>query len=80
MENNYIKRCPHCGGISILCSNYSFRTRSHFVFVKCTMCGSQGKIYSSEEDPEEADWNNEACLKSIAAWNMRTGEKGQENA
>ena len=70
-----IKTCPHCGGSACLNSNYSYKTRSHFVFVKCDICGAQGKIYNSPEDPETEGWNNTACNDAVKAWNMRTGEK-----
>ena len=46
-----IKTCPHCGGMSWLNSNYSFKSRKYFVFVKCDICGAQGKIYLSPENP-----------------------------
>ena len=78
MDN--LKKCPHCGGAACLNSSYSYRARSYFVFVKCFVCGSQGKIYNSEQDPEQEEWNNAACIKAVEAWNMRTDEKEQENA
>lgn len=71
MSNGIIKPCPHCGGGASLYDNYSRRYRSYFVFVKCDICGSQGKTYRSEIDPEEIDWNNDACEDAIRAWNMR---------
>ena len=77
---NNIKRCPHCGGAACLNSNYSFRSRTYFVFVKCIVCGSQGKIYNSEECTEVEEWNNEPCIKAVEAWNMRTEERVLEDA
>lgn len=73
MKSN-IKTCPHCGGVSFLSSSYSYKTRCYFVFVKCDICGSQGKIYRSDEEPAATEWNNEACNSAIEAWNMRTYE------
>jgi transcription elongation factor Elf1 len=75
MEQEQIKPCPHCGGMAALYSNYNRRTRSYFVFVKCEICGSQGKIYNSRQEPAAVDWINAACDNAIAAWNMRTTEQ-----
>lgn len=69
-----IKTCPHCGGAACLTSNYSYKTRAYFVFVKCDICGAQGKIYNSTEEPAAADWDNIPCRDAITAWNMRTYE------
>lgn len=69
-----IKPCPHCGGTACLTSNYSYKIRSYFVFVKCDICGAQAKVYKSDEEPAAADWNNPACIDAITAWNMRSGE------
>lgn len=73
-----LKTCPHCGGGACLNSNYSYKTRSYFVFVKCDICGSQGKIYSSQEEPAKASWNNAACRDAVTAWNMRHYEAQEE--
>ena len=71
-----IKPCPHCGSSACLTANYSFRSRSYFVFVKCDLCGAQGKIYNSTSDPAEESWNNAACNDAVRAWNLRTKEQG----
>lgn len=71
----YLKRCPFCGGEATLTANYSYKTRAFFVMGKCSFCGSQGKIYNSNEDPEEAGWNNNACTDAVRAWNMRREEE-----
>jgi len=68
-----IKTCPHCGGDGALTQNYSYKKRRYFVFVKCMICGAQGKIYDSQTEPAADDWSNEACYRAIAAWNKRTG-------
>lgn len=70
-----LKVCPHCGGEAELFKNYSHKTGSYFTFVKCSMCGSQGKIYNSYEDPERTGWeDNTACQSAVKAWNMRYTE------
>ena len=66
-----IKSCPHCGGASYLSSNYGYKSRVYFVFVKCDICGAQGKIYRSADEPALIAWNNEACNSAVKAWNMR---------
>ena len=68
-----IKPCPHCGGVAYLNSNYSRKTGTYFTFVKCDICGAQGKIYSSKEQPAATGWNNIPCHDAVNAWNMRTG-------
>lgn len=75
MDQDRIKDCPHCGGPSCLTSNYSYKARSYFVFVKCDICGAQGKIYNCGEDPAAENWNNAACNDAVAAWNMRRREE-----
>ena len=70
MEENF-KSCPHCGADATLYGNYSYKARSYFVMCKCSMCGAQGKIYNSPEDPESVEWNNTACRDAVKAWNMR---------
>lgn len=69
-----IRECPHCGAEATLNANYSYKTRSYFVMCKCNMCGAQGKIYNSNEEPESVNWNNIACIDAIKAWNMRYKE------
>lgn len=68
------KNCPFCNGEPTLSSNYSYKTRCYFVMAKCTFCGSQGKIFSCKDDPEDANWNNDACINAVKAWNMRVSE------
>lgn len=71
---DHIKPCPHCGGTALLNANYSYKTRSYFVFVKCEICGATGKTTTSQEEPAAAGWNNPACNTAIEGWNMRTYE------
>ena len=74
-----IKTCPHCGGTACLNANYSYKTRTYFTFVKCDICGAQGKVYSSKEEPAAADWDNTACRDAINAWNMRKGAMADDS-
>lgn len=70
-----ILNCPHCGGTSSLFRNYNRRQDNFFVYVKCDICGAQGKLFDSGTDPAEEDWNSPACKKAVAAWNMRYKEE-----
>lgn len=74
-----IKSCPHCGGTSCLNSNYSYKIRKYFTFVKCDICGAQGKIYTSEEEPAAEGWDNQPCRDAIKAWNLRVYEPEDED-
>lgn len=74
MEIDTLKKCPHCGGLAALNSNYSWRTKGYFVCVRCDICGSQGKSYFSDDAPAETDWSNIACRDAVNAWNMRYTE------
>ena len=69
--NEPIKSCPHCGGSACINANYSYRIRKHFVFVKCDVCGAQGKVYTDDKDPVLSDWKDFACDDAVRAWNMR---------
>ena len=73
-----IKPCPHCGGEAALYRNYSRRCRSYFVYVRCEICGAQGKLYGCQEAPEAHDWKNAACCDAVKAWNMRTEGRSDE--
>lgn len=66
-----IKPCPFCGGDAYLNSRYISKWKRYMVFVKCDICGGQGKVYSSWEPPAETDWNNDACYSALNAWNRR---------
>lgn len=72
--NDTVKPCPHCGGSASLSSFYSYRQYFYYVFVKCDICGAQGKTYKSIGKPSQENWNNEACIDALNAWNMRTYE------
>lgn len=69
-----MKRCPHCNGEAGLYANYSYKKRKYFVFVKCEVCGSQGKILADDNDPEQSNWNDSACDGAVRAWNLRYKE------
>ena len=66
-----IKTCPHCNGVGYIEQNYSHKLRCYFVFVKCDVCGAQGKIYRSDSDAEFDNWDNIACRSAVMAWNLR---------
>jgi hypothetical protein len=74
----YILHCPHCGGDACLNQNYNYRKRTYFVYVKCEMCGAQGKTFTSEEEPQAAGWDNQPCRRAINAWNMRTDSRDKD--
>lgn len=67
-----IKPCPHCGGPGAIVANYNYKRRCYFIFVRCDICGAQGKIYTDPEDPAGYEWNMPACQNAVSAWNMRT--------
>ena len=75
MQDVSIKPCPHCGGSACLYSSYSSRHRLYFVFVKCDICGAQGKAFTSNDDPAEAGWSSNTCDYAVGAWNMRTSSQ-----
>lgn len=79
MKDILLKGCPHCGGTANLMQNYSPKRRSYFVFVSCSICGAQGKIFNSDEEPAAAQWNNAPCVNAAAAWNMRVTDGGGNN-
>lgn len=79
MTDEYIKPCPHCGGVACLTQNYSYKIRSYFVFVSCNICNAQGKTFRSTEEPAAVGWNNTACNDAVSAWNMRTETGGKDN-
>lgn len=76
-----VMRCPHCMGTARLYCNYSRKVNGYFVFVKCDICGAQGKTFVSNEDPSSDDvqWNNQTCVNAVKAWNMRNGESYAED-
>lgn len=68
--DDIIKSCPFCGGEGCLYSNYS-RYGKYLIYVKCEECYSQGKSYCSNENPEESNWQNQACEEAVRHWNRR---------
>lgn len=68
-----IKTCPHCGGAAWLNQRYSEKHNKYIAFVKCEVCGAQGRVIGCYEEPAAANWNNSACMEAARAWNMRTG-------
>ena len=72
MADKTIKPCPFCNGTAWINATYSYKYRTNFVFVKCDVCGAQGKTYADKDDPELTGWNDSACNSAVSAWNMRT--------
>lgn len=80
MENmEGMKQCPFCGGDADLfykaCS-YKLIKTGETVFkirVRCTVCGSRGRAYHSDVNPEENGWNTPECEAAVSAWNLRKG-------
>lgn len=75
-----IKNCPHCGGEGFLTQDYNSRLCSYFIYVKCNICGAQGKVVYDRTSAANKDWNTTSCDRALAAWNMRTNEPNQEQA
>ncbi len=65
-----IKKCPFCGGDGELTQRYTSRYNNYFVFVSCSLCNAQSKVFNSEDDVSERDWDTKACEKAVKAWNM----------
>lgn len=77
--SKYPQTCPFCGGDAELKANYSYKIRCYFVFVKCEICGAQGKVFKSSNDPQEDNWQSDPCESAITAWNMRTYENASSS-
>ena len=68
------KPCPCCGGASCLHSNYLREPDLYYVFVRCTVCGTEGKKIPTWDRPSEYEWRGNEANLAISAWNMRTGK------
>lgn len=67
----YMKNCPFCNGEPTL-----FSTRGkygYFVFIKCDLCGAQGKTFKMGETREENWQDSVEAQNAIKMWNMRAG-------
>lgn len=69
-----LKLCPFCGQQAGLYSNYSNRARKYFVWVECDICGGRSKAATSNNAPEDEEWENVACRKVVSAWNARCAD------
>ena len=74
-----IKTCPHCGGSASLRTNYNSNREVYYVFVRCDVCGAQGKLFYTKENPQTAEEDTYCNRGAIAAWNMRKGEVNAED-
>lgn len=73
-----IKNCPFCGGKGYLEEsqiNYGEFDGAYHVYVKCSICGAQGKEYMTLDPPSDSDWSTGQCEEAVDAWNMRRGEE-----
>ena len=67
-----MKPCPFCGQDAVrLDRTYSNRAKKYFIWAECDICGARSKAITSTDAPEAVDWDNMACRKAIAAWNVR---------
>ena len=67
-----IKKCPFCGSDDASLEQRLNRFGNVMVFVKCAMCGAQGKIVDGRREiPSEHEWETDACYTAVRAWNMR---------
>lgn len=66
-----LKPCPHCGGKAYLHGSYAQKLKLWFVNVRCDVCESQGKTFTTKENPENSEWSNSECDSAADAWNLR---------
>ena len=69
-----LKKCPFCGGNGDINRKWNYKHEVYFTFVKCEMCGSQGKTFTELYRGDDIDWETESCYSAVMAWNMRTQE------
>lgn len=71
-----LKPCPHCGGEANLINCDSVKRKRIFVYVKCSVCGAQGKTFTIGRNAEMGE-NNPANKWAANAWNLRTERNGE---
>lgn len=71
-----LKPCPHCGGEANIINCYSPVRKRIFVYVKCAVCGAQGKTFTTGKNAEMGE-NNPANKYAANAWNIRTEGKAE---
>ena len=67
MADYELKRCPFCGGDAEkgyikrkkLFASMGFPYNTHYVYVKCKVCGATSRVYVAIENAIEA-WNRRA--------------------
>lgn len=69
-----LKRCPFCGGNGDINRRWSNKNKVYFTFVRCEICGAQGKPFTEIDRNNGLDWETEACYSAVMAWNMRENE------
>ena len=67
MDEIKLKPCPFCGGAArLVFEEGSFDYASDLNYVRCTDCGSRGKVYHSNLIDE-----SEKQKQAVEAWNKR---------
>lgn len=69
-----LKKCPFCGGEASIVNSYSVHRKRIFVYVRCDVCNSQGKTYTTSTKKEMGE-NNPANKYAVNAWNLRNERK-----
>lgn len=78
--NAKLKKCPFCGEDAYIVANYSDRVRQYYVSVKCEFCGSQARGTRCSYDPAKKNFDDEASMRAIRAWNMRVDDYPRKDA
>lgn len=65
-----IKKCPFCGGNGELKQRYNPRQDNFMVFVACSVCNAESKVFLSQNDVSKRDYESNICDKAVEAWNM----------
>ena len=67
------KQCPFCGSSgSSLWARWYRKTSKYYVWVQCDVCGAKTRgVPGTEVDPEDNNWDDEACRDALALWNTR---------
>ena len=79
------KKCPFCGGEPELrykgITKWRYSDTVCIVFVRCTFCKAQSQVFPDDSFPDEngSDWEDNACINAVAAWNKRVCLKGEDN-